>query len=263
MPAYLHLNSINISSTYLKQGSASQNLSDAWIYVDGNLAGVYPIPCYFPLIQTGKHTITVKPGIRENGRTDTRINYPFYDTWDTTLNLVPEGDYFLYPTVPYRASTKMVYFEDFESGGFRLRPSSLHNADSFRVTKASNEVLEGSFSGRAILKENTFFEYVTTDEYQLPGNGVETFIELNYKAESDLEVGFYQNAGATVERYPLIILYKNTDWKKIYIRLTEEISTQLIKYQGNVSSFALYLKSENTDAGDKKILIDNFKLVTF
>ncbi|MBI3234342.1 MAG: hypothetical protein HYZ42_09925 [Bacteroidetes bacterium] len=221
------------------------------------------MPCKFPVITKGSHRISVQPGIKENGSSNTRINYPFYGTFDTTLNLEAEKEYKITPLVPYRSTTKMDYFEDFENGGYRLKPTSLNNSTSFTLTQDPSEVYEGKNSAKCVLNKDTVMEYVTTDEYPLPGNGVETFIEINYKSDADMMVGFYQHAGSQVERYPMVGLYASTEWKKSYIKITQEVGTQIIKYPGKTSYFSIFIKAENLDNTPKTVLIDNIKLVRF
>lgn len=260
IPAYINIPAMVITSDYLKQGSTSANITDVWVYVNGKLTGIYPLPCKFPVATIGTDTITIQPGIKKNAQSGDRINYPFYGSYDTILTLVAEKEYTINPRVPYRNATKMEYFEDFENGGVRLKKGPLNNTDSFMITSDATEVFEGKSSGKFVLKMNSNMEYVTTDSYVLPGNGVETYIELNYKSEADLEIGFYHNSPGSVIRYPLLGVYKNVAWKKVYLRITEEISTQLIKYPG-ASSFGLYLEAKNIDTPYKKVLIDNLKLV--
>jgi hypothetical protein len=263
VPAYILIDSLKIKSIYIKQGSTAASITDVWVYVDGTLNGIYPLPCKFPIALTGEHKISIQPGIKENGLSGTRINYPFYGTFDTTLTIEPEKEYQVNPTVPYRDATKMEYFEDFENGGYRLKTSTLNNSDSFYLTDDVNEVFEGKKSAKAVLKPNKFMEYATTDSYALPGNGIETYIELNYKTETDIEVGFYQSAGSQVVRYPIVSLYKSDKWKKVYAKITSEVSTQIIKYTGQISNFSVYVKAENAESVNKTVLFDNIKLVRF
>lgn len=263
VPAYILIDSLKIKSIYIKQGSTAASITDVWVYVDGTLNGIYPLPCKFPVALTGEHKISIQPGIKENGLSGTRINYPFYGTFDTTLTIEPEKEYQVNPIVPYRDATKMEYFEDFENGGYRLKTSTLNNSDSFYLTDDVNEVFEGKKSAKAVLKPNKFMEYATTDSYALPGNGIETYIELNYKTEIDIEVGFYQSAGSQVVRYPIVSLYKSDKWKKVYAKITSEVSTQIIKYTGQISNFSVYVKAENAESVNKTVLFDNIKLVRF
>src|SRR5580693_7824504 len=67
IPSYVHIDSIGFTSYYLTQGSNSHKISDAWVYVDQQLQGVYQLPATFPVLATGSHEIDIKAGIEING----------------------------------------------------------------------------------------------------------------------------------------------------------------------------------------------------
>ena len=43
---------INIESIEL-QGNHTSNITDAWVYIDNEFQGVYPLPANFPILKTG------------------------------------------------------------------------------------------------------------------------------------------------------------------------------------------------------------------
>ena len=61
VPSYLKIDNI------LLDDNSTHNITDAWIYIDDNLQGVYELPAHFPLLVTGKHKLRIKAGIKENG----------------------------------------------------------------------------------------------------------------------------------------------------------------------------------------------------
>ena len=47
VPAYLSIPNFTLTTTSA-QGSAAQKITDAWVYVDGNLNGIFELPAKFP-----------------------------------------------------------------------------------------------------------------------------------------------------------------------------------------------------------------------
>ena len=66
----------NISNN--NQGTNSEKITDAWIYVNGNLEGVYELPATIPLHYEGLKNLVIYPGIKRNGIAADRKKYPFY-----------------------------------------------------------------------------------------------------------------------------------------------------------------------------------------
>jgi len=79
VPSYISIPSIKVDSIQSGVGSNSNKITDAWIYFDNNLQGVYPLPATFPVLLQGKQNISIKAGIKNNGIAATRAKYPFYD----------------------------------------------------------------------------------------------------------------------------------------------------------------------------------------
>ena len=72
IPGFIKINDISLNS------NISTNITDAWVYIDDNLQGVYELPTNFPILEEGIHKLRIKAGIKDNGIGGTRIPYPFY-----------------------------------------------------------------------------------------------------------------------------------------------------------------------------------------
>ena len=85
IPNYLIIEEINVDD------NTTANITDAWVYVDDNLIGVYELPANFPTLEEGIHKVRIRAGIKDNGISGIRIPYPFYssyviDTFDFNSN---------------------------------------------------------------------------------------------------------------------------------------------------------------------------------
>ena len=70
------------------QALSSHKITDLWLYVDGKYQGTYPFGNLLPILRKGNNIrINIFAGIKNNGISDTRIFYPFYDfiTFDTLV----------------------------------------------------------------------------------------------------------------------------------------------------------------------------------
>ncbi|HOV12628.1 MAG TPA: hypothetical protein PLL90_12785, partial [Bacteroidales bacterium] len=67
VPSYIHIDKIDLNTTYEFDGSNSCKITDAWVYIDGDLQGIYELPATFPVLANGQHTIMVRAGIKLNG----------------------------------------------------------------------------------------------------------------------------------------------------------------------------------------------------
>src|SRR5688572_31891479 len=70
-PSYLKINKIvldprkNSTETY---GTASNNITDAWVFVNGKLIGTFELPASIPVLESGSAKVEILPGIYGDGQ---------------------------------------------------------------------------------------------------------------------------------------------------------------------------------------------------
>ncbi len=256
IPCYIHIDKINLQVTSSSQGSGSQGITDAWVYVDGKLIGAFEMPCTFPVLTTeGSHEVTVRGGIKMSGQTNIRIEYPFYDFYTTTATLLPGKITTISPTVQYLSATQFSFIEDFESVGTLFCPS---NSDTTLnpISSPPADVFEGSKSGAAFVDASrSVFEVKTCSTYTFASNSF-VYLELNYKCTNEFSIGIIANSqplNATVVLAPT-----GGTWKKVYVNLSDDI--QLVPNQ-NYAIYIHMLKASDVPVGE--LYLDNIKLVHF
>ena len=52
IPAYLGIDSIYLSTDYNSEGTASQRITDAWVYVDDEFLGAFELPARLPVLKS-------------------------------------------------------------------------------------------------------------------------------------------------------------------------------------------------------------------
>ncbi len=262
-PAYIYINKFSVQ-TNSTQGSNSDNISDAWVYMDGNPLGVFALPCIIPVLHDGEARFTVYAGVKDDGRSTARNIYPFYTSYlvDMSLTrgkvdtLTPDCTYFDPPIAK-------IDKEDFEDAGvkFMLDPTSTVPVVK---TNSPGEVFEGLYSGKI---EMTSSDYISKNYYTVnfvfPRNGKAVYAEIDYKSNMDFTIGLEVTDPSSVislDNTTIKASYDNNNnlvWKKIYVNLSE-----LVNFHVNGTGFRVYVKAVNSDAQNGLFtLFDNFKVV--
>lgn len=257
-PSYISIDSIGLTNTSF-QGTNSHSITDAWVYINDQVQGVYELPAKFPVLAEGMQKITIRPGIKINGIASTRMFYPFFEPIEYNINLVKDSTVQLSPVTSYHPSVNFAWLEDFEDGGISIERTNKSQVD---ISKTSNpqEVFEGNYSAKIVLDSNRImFECYTISAYILNGNAI-NFLELNYKNNYDLHVGvFAYLSGETVQR-SVLVLNKTDVWKKIYINLTNAVTENITAT--NFKVFFGILKADG-DTEIPTVYLDNIKLIHY
>ena len=121
IPSYMTIEEITLDE------NSTHNITDAWVYIDDNLHGVYELPANFPILTQGKHKLRIKAGIKDNGIAGTRIPYPFYSSYiEEEHEFNPETIMSITPIVSYLESTVLDdESEDFDGNGLNLDTDSV------------------------------------------------------------------------------------------------------------------------------------------
>ncbi|MFM7587341.1 MAG: hypothetical protein ACKO6M_10010 [Bacteroidota bacterium] len=87
IPSYIYIPGFNLTTTYAEHGSGSSNIKDVWVFIDGDLQGVYPLPAHFPILREGPIDLQLSAGVVLNGISATRSIYPFYTQANASAEL--------------------------------------------------------------------------------------------------------------------------------------------------------------------------------
>jgi hypothetical protein len=254
VPAYIHVPAFKTEAN-LGQGTSAQKITDVWVFVNGQINGVFPLPATVPIMELGKQDITLFAGIRNNGTRSNPVIYPFMNEFKISKDLVSNKLDTIKPTLTYLNRTKFWIVDDFENG------------NGFNVNRDNNNVLAfitvpNGFEGKCLEanldKSNPRIEKASKVTAQLADNAENIYLEMHYKSEALLSVGIIGFNAATpqgIVNYK-ITLKPNQEWNKIYINLTNEAKTLQMKDFKIVFEGIL---AENTSSA--KIQIDNVKLI--
>ncbi len=258
IPAYLEISNITLNVDPGSQGTASHKLTDAWVFIDNDIQGIYELPAKIPVLESGIHTVKIIAGIQENGIASSRLFYPFLNGYEIDIDLRPGQISKVNPVVTYFSTTKFSLLEDFEDAGIKFEKSSRSDT-TLQIATDPNVVFEGNACGVAYLDlTKQLFEVQTIANYTLPRQGSPIFLELNYKTNNTFTFGIYANEITQSVRLSTgVFLNPTTEWKKAYINLTEVITNAPSAIDFKI--FIGAIRDENVNF--PVIYIDNIKLV--
>jgi hypothetical protein len=164
------------------------------------------------------------------------------------------------------------WLEDFEDNAISMEKSGSNTtADSMFVTADPVHVfnydgLENKYSGQVnIPAEFQIFENATVQLYELPRKGVDVFLEMNFKCNTEFTVGIYPVTGSFINGVPIVNFFSTEDnqgkmqWKKAYVSLKEDINNP--EYAG--ATFRIFFNAQTNGEGEKQLFFDNLKLIHF
>lgn len=259
IPSYIHIDKIDLKITdATKQGSGSQKITDAWVYIDEKLVGCYELPMTFPVLYEGVHQIKIKAGIKVNGIAATRAPYSFYSEYTAQVDLKPEKILNVAPVVTYASFARFTFMENFDGVGLILAPGPAGTSDTMKQTFDKNLVFEGAGSGLTRLNsKKTSFQCVSNTSYALPGAGAPVFLEFNYKCNHPFTVGIYAHSNSGSTTIPILGVNPSDTWNKMYMYITPQLGGI-----SGVTDYSVYFAMFNSEAVDGvELLLDNVKLV--
>ncbi len=258
IPSYIHIDKFDFTTTS-EQGSSSNKITDAWVYIDDQVIGAFELPVTFPVLWEGTHTITVKPGIKLNGIAGARAIYPFYKPFSKSITLYPDSIIKIAPTSSFSDAAKIVWYEAFEDGGITLEKTYRSDTNIFKTSDITKR-FEGDYSGIVNMDaDHEFFEIKSSTSYILPQGGSAVFLELNYKCNQEFSVGVFANTPSQSLQSEVLIINKSDTWNKIYVNLTGRVSANSDAINYNVFFGAF----KSADVAVPEILLDNIRLVHF
>lgn len=254
LPAYLQIDNFELTTTPA-QGENSEQITDVWVFVNDISLGIYELPAKVPTIDLGTQNITIFPVIRENGLRSAPIIYPFYNRYETTVELAAEETVNIQPTTTYISNAVFELIEDFNGNGHRLKggdPNAVQIEDKV---------------GEVVLGDKTEIEFTSSATFvDLPTSGGKAiFLELDYQTNIEFEVGLVGldiNGGSINATNYKIILCPINRWNKLYVNFQEDLEmSQLTGYKLAFRASTNDTGCGNINSESPEVLIDNVKFI--
>ncbi len=261
-PAYLYIPSFAFQAN-LNQGTSSEEITEVWVYAEDRSLGVYDLPAKIPILELGTSNIRIFAGIKNNGISNTRIRYPFYAPFDTTLTISAFQTDTLVPHFSYY-NQAVISEKGFEGGNFLVQTGT--NNGNFSVTNQAAQVFEGNRSGWGHLDAgSTHLFYKDEDDLNYT-SGDNVFLELNYSSNTIFSVGYITTTGGIQSKNVALIINPSNSgdgltpvWKKIYIDFG-----YVLQQNTSAQFHELYFEAIPANATTPvNIFLDNLKWVTW
>lgn len=253
-------------------GILTQNISDAWVYVNGETIGVFELPVKLPILQSGNSNIQIFPAIKNNGISATKKIYPFMKPFIVNADLIQNEQLSISPVTQYYSSSKF-YLIDFEgtvTSEIDEGPGSL----AIAAESSDPQILDPSINGNSFLKvvlnsgasewvaSTTINDNVSALDMILP-KGQDVYLEIDYYNTNSVISGIIGvgASGQTVNPNVQLNPQEDTEveWKKIYIELREVVSGMTTADYFEFSFNAILDEGKTSSV----ICIDNIKAVYF
>ncbi len=267
IPAYIQIDSFSYESNLLidTSGSKSHKIENVWVYADNIFLGVYVLPAKIPVLKTGNVKIELRPGIKQNGITNTRVSYPFYETYTANYNLEKGQTIKVIPNTKYFDFINVAFNEFFESNAAKLE--KLEEGKGVNIIRANlgmNEIFEGANSGEISLVGNdTVCSIASKSRFKLPIAGKPVYLELDYKCKNQFLFGIVSYTSSRKIQQQIFTFNPsyNQDgvlvWKKIYIDMSPEVSLNSDALDYKIFFYASKKKSD----AEQHIFLDNIKVL--
>jgi hypothetical protein len=254
VPSYVRINSISLQiNNAVIEGTSSSKISDAWVYVDGQLIGAFEMPVSIPILAEGTHDILVLAGIKQNGSSALRAIYPEYKGWSSTITLTRGQVLTVSPVVQYYANTNFMWMCDFDQSGSNLD-------DAYGPWPSRMQIITGAgafeqSSGYVTLNADTNEFYAQSSLAYSFNGAYDVYLEMNYACNQGFAVGLYNTV--TGDYIPWCEVNASTSWNKIYIRLNDAILTEP---PGGVYHVYIAMR-KSADVANPWLSIDELKLI--
>ena len=278
IPAYLKIEPWTLTTNYEIEGASTHAITDAWLYVNGNYQGCYEMKNHddgvysmIPVLEKGEHKLQIYPGVKLNGISSTRIQYPFYKPFVTRKNLVEGQVETISPVTKYYSiDSTSVHFkmqEDFEEvNNIKLYRIDTTYAELHQISHRDNQnawldpldTINHFRSGHVHIGDSIRRMGLASGAlYNLPAVGNYVLMEMDYKCSAEILVGMYIMSSQQGLMDKELYYLKATDsWKKTYLNFSPTITEN-----NTATYFKFYLKSAVAEGGEADIYIDNIKLI--
>ena len=266
-PSWLEVNEWTLQANPTlngEDGELTHSLTDAWVYIDDQLIGVFEVPFKIPVLKEGTVNVRIYPTIRVNGISATKMRNEHMVPFEITGELVKNQTWSIAPVTHYKDNVNF-WTEDFEDINIKLTDDP--NTSSAHLTLANDSLqwFNGNYYGKVLLSatDSIWVAYTNQDQQLSIPKNKQAMLEIDYcNSVPFTNYLLFVNSSGTNEN-PMVTMNKSSlnalRWKKIYILLSEVI-TAGPNNTNYVQAFrAFYDSSIETNL----LLIDNIKVVYF
>jgi len=232
------------------------------VYVNNKNLGCWKVPCRVPVLglnDKDSATLVLMPCFKKNGMNNTIQGYPFLNVLRQKVMLKKNQTYYVSQNPPiykYTSYSHFPYLETFGNSSSFSPTNSDTNAVTFQPT-----IVDGRTVGAITLHGIDDNFDVTTSAITLPVYNYYVYLEITYKAESNIDIGLKLSTATYNYMVHQVggVNATNGEWKTVYFDLT----SVLMGYHnasGSATNANLILSGVGNE-GDTHYYIDNIKII--
>ena len=252
IPAYIEIDNyftkvahLNADST---QGTNNQNFTDVLVYANGTSYGTYPMGSKIPVLASGPTSFIIRGVIRVNGVDALRSDYELMKGCDTVITVNPGNVTRVIPVFEYFSAATFKWMYDAEPNTAQFGGVSPVVSGHPETTTTYTPGFGGYGTCLALRSNDTINGAVQTkNSINLLQGGVGTYLELNYLSNTTIQILINDQDGGSIK--------PSGTWNKIYITLTEQVSSFPGPY--TIKFISYY----DPTIGPNLALLDNIKLI--
>ena len=266
-PSWLQVNAWTLeanASLNGEEGELTHSITDAWVYIDDKLIGVFEVPFKIPVLKDGLCNIRIYPTIKINGISATKMKNEHMVPFEVNVTLTKNQTLTLNPVTHYKDGLTF-WVEDFEDINIKLTDDPNTSSAHLNLANDSLRWFNGNYYAKIQLtsQDSMWIAYTNQDQQLTIPKGKQAVLEIDYCNSIDFthyllfvnSNGTNENIMPTMKQSPLNALR----WKKIYILLSE-----VIGYGPNNTNYVQAFKAfYSSKVSNNIILIDNLKVVYF
>lgn len=267
-PSWLEVNSWTLEANPAlngEEGELTHKITDAWVYIDDKLIGVFQVPFKIPILKSGACNIRLYPTIRINGVNATKMKNDHMVAYEINATLVQNQTLTINPVTHYKDNVSF-WIEDFEDINIKLTDDPNTSSAHLNLANDSLKWFNGNYYGKVLLspQDSMWISYTSQDQQLTIPKGRPAYLELDYCNAVDFtNYLVFVNASGITENIMFQMRRPKKDypaiWKKIYLELSE-----VIGYGPNNTNYIQAFKAfYNDSVANNLILIDNIKVVYF
>ena len=247
-----------------EEGQLTHKITDAWVYVDEQLIGVFEVPFKIPILTEGSASIRLYPTIRVNGVAATKMRNEHMVPFETSGVFIKNQTLTIAPKTNYRDDVTF-WIEDFEDINVRLTDDPNTSSANLILVNYTLKWFNGNYYGKVALnaQDSMWVAYTNQDQQLSIPKNKQAMLEIDYcNSVPFTNYLLFVNSNGTNEN-PMITMNKSPltalRWKKIYIYLSEVITAG----PNNTNYVQAFRAFHDATIPNNFILIDNIKVVYF
>lgn len=247
-----------------EEGQLTHNITDAWVYIDDQLIGVFEVPFKIPILNKGNAKIRLYPTIRVNGIAATKMRNEHLEPFEIDAELIQNQVLTIDPTTRYKSELNF-WVEDFEDINIRLNDDPNTSTAHLQLANDTLKWFNGNYYAKVHLsaQDSMWVAYTNeNDQLSIPKNK-QAMLEIDYcNSVPFTHYLLFVNSNGTTEN-PMVTMNKSPlealRWKKMYILLNEVITAG----PNNTNYIQAFRSFYDPSISNNLILIDNIKVVYF